>query len=258
MRKLGKHTEDILDPKMKVRAKNVDKFLQASFGLTPEQYARITAGEGSIDITQFKAAMLEGDTDTVDFITQPNNTMAAIELLKLLHWIIIELTMPEYLYGTAMNSTNASVREQSPVWTKKIEDRQGEYNEFYYWLSDVFYMANLAINGRDIYVKDGGTDNIIIRWQELTAKDDGVMMNALSTFVNAMDKLMMMGLIAPQTAFNTLKTFIAIPNNYETEKEAAAEWVKFKLKLENIQDRMRSGDTEIADAIEELFNPAGK
>ena len=68
-------------------------------------------------------------------------------------------------------------------------------------------------------------------------------MNALSTFINAMDKAMIMGLVSPQSAFNTLKTFISIPNDYETEKEAAAEWIKLKINLEVLQDRIRSGDS---------------
>lgn len=254
LRKLGKHIDNILDPKMKVRAKNIDKFVQSSFGLTPEQYSKILAGEGSVDITQFKAAMLEGENDTVDFITQQDNTQSTIELLKLLHWIIIELTMPEYLYGTAMNSTSASVKEQSPVWTKKIEDRQGEYNEFYYWLVEVYALASTAIHGRDVYAKDGGTENAVIRWQELTAKDDVVMMNALSTFVGAMDKALNMGLVSPKSAFNTLKIFMAIPADFETEQEAAQKWIKFKMNLEALQDRIRSGDTEAGEAVDGLFN----
>ncbi|CEM60531.1 hypothetical protein TPHV1_10199 [Treponema phagedenis] len=79
-------------------------------------------------------------------------------------------------------------------------------------------------------------------------------MNALSTFVGAMDKAMTLGLISPQTAFNTMKTFISIPNDYEDEKKAAAEWIKLKLRIESIQDRIRSGDVDAEDAINELFS----
>ena len=254
LRKLGKHIEGILDPKMKVKVKQIDKFLQGSFGLTPEAYSKLLAGGSSVDITQFKAAMMTGETDTLDFITQPNNAESALSLLKLLHWVIVELTMPEYLYGTSLNSTNASVSEQSPVWAKKVEGRRGEYNEFYYWLSDVFYAAKTALAGRDIYAADGGVEAVTVRWAELTAKDDVQVMNALSTFITAMDKAMELALIAPQTAFNTLKTFISIPNDYKTEREAAGAWLKVKLQVEALQERMRSGDIDAADAIAELMS----
>jgi len=256
LRKLGKHIDEILDPKIQARVKNVSDFLKYSFGFTAEDLENINSGKQSIDITQFKAAILSGENDSVNFIQQPNNAESAISLLKLLHWIIIELTMPEYLYGTAMNSTNASVQEQSPVWAKKVEGRQGEYNDFYIWLSDVFYLFQNAINGRDIYSTDGGADDISIRWAELTVKDDVQVMNALSTFINAMDKAMIMGLVSPQSAFNTLKTFVSIPNDYEIEKEAAAKWIKLKINLEALQDRIRNGDIDAGDAIEDLFKEA--
>ncbi|QEJ95344.1 hypothetical protein [Treponema phagedenis] len=254
LRIIGKHIDNILDPKMKIKVENADNFLKRSFGLSAAEYAKAVSGELTVDITQFKAAMLANKDDDLEFITQQDNTQSAIELLKLLHWIIVELTMPEYLYGTAMNSTNASVKEQSPVWTKKVEDRQSDYNEFYYWLADIFYLAQTAINGRDIYAQDGGAGKVLVRWAELTAKDDVAVMNALSTFVGAMDKAMTLGLISPQTAFNTMKTFISIPNDYEDEKKAAAEWIKLKLRIESIQDRIRSGDVDAEDAINELFS----
>ena len=90
----------------------------------------------------------------------------------------------------------------------------------------------------------------------MTAKDDVAMMNALATFVGAMDKAMTMGLVSPKSAFNTLKTFMAIPADYETEKDAATEWLKLKIRLEALQDRIRSGDIEAEAAIEDLFKSA--
>lgn len=256
MRKLGKHVDTILDPKLQIKVGNAAKFLQYSFGLSAEDMARIEKGGAAPDITQFKAAMLEGEHDSINFISQPNNVESAAALLKMLHWIIIELTMPEYLYGTAMNSTNASVREQSPVWAKKVEGRQGEYNEFYSWLADVFCVFQTANNGRDIYAADGGADDVTIRWAELTAKDDVQMMTALSAFINAMDKALMLGIVSSQSAFNTLKTFMAIPNDYETETEAAAKWIRLKINLEALQDRIRSGDFEAGESIGQLFKEA--
>ncbi|MGP1594729.1 MAG: hypothetical protein ACTTH8_05745 [Treponema sp.] len=100
--------------------------MRNSFGLSPNELDAVAAGKSKLDITRFDAAIVDGVNDEVKFITQPDNTESALSLLKLLHWIIVELTMPEYLYGTAMSSTNASVKEQSPVWAKKVEGRQGE------------------------------------------------------------------------------------------------------------------------------------
>lgn len=258
LRKVGRHIDNILEPRLLVKVKNVAQFLKYSFGLTDEKIGHIAEGKEAVDMTQFKAAIMDGEDAASDirYVGQANNVESAVSLLKLLHWIIVELTMPEYLYGTAMQSTNASVAEQSPVWAKKVEGRQGEYNEFYYWLTDVFKAARIALAGRDEFAGDGGADNPIVRWQELTAKDDVAMMNALATFVSAMDKAMTMGLVSPKSAFHTLKTFMAIPADYETEKDAATEWLKLKIRLEALQDRIRSGDIEAEAAIEDLFKSA--
>ena len=49
---------------------------------------------------------------------------------------------------------------------------------------------------------------------------------------------------------------MAIPADYETEKDAATEWLKLKIRLEALQDRIRSGDIEAEAAIEDLFKSA--
>lgn len=255
LRKIGKHIDDVLEPRIQIKVKNTQSFIKQSFGFDDASIARIAEGKQSVDPTDFKVALIDSDdgNGSVEYISQNNNTESAIALLKLLHWIIVELTMPEYLYGTALNGNYASVSEQSPVWAKKVDGRQGEYSEFYYWLVEVFKIAKVAIADRDEFVADGGTDNIMIDWQELTAKDDVAVMNALSTFVNAMDKALQLGLISPKTAFNTLKNFITIPADFETETKDNQAWQKLKMNIDAIQDRIRSGDLEASEAIAGIF-----
>ncbi|PIE97458.1 MAG: hypothetical protein CR988_07800 [Treponema sp.] len=257
LKKLGKHIDNILDPKFKAKVAKPLQFLKYSFGLSDDDISKIERGELKLDITQFKAALL-GVNEDINFVIQENNTEAGIKLLQLLHWIIIELTMPEYLYGTAMSTTNASVQEQSPVWVKKVEDRRGEWEEFYYWLVDMFYIAKVAIEGRDIYKIDGGYKSVKIKWKELNSKDDVRLMQALNSLVTSLNQLLELGLIAPQTAFNTIKTFIPINNDFQSEQEASTEWTRFRLELEAIQDRIRSGEADIGDAINELFAKKGE
>lgn len=256
LRKLGRHVDDILEPRLQVKVKDVTNFIKYSFGVDEARMARIAEGKETVDPTQFKFAFIDGDDSSggVNYVTPNNNVEGTLALLKLLHWIIVEMTMPEYLYGTALDGNYASVKEQSPVWIKKVEGRQKEYSEFYYWLAEVFKRAKIATAGRDIFAQDGGVENITITWEELSSKDDVALMNALVSFVNAMEKALELGLISPQSAFNTLKTFIPILADFEDEQEAAQEWIKFKLRLEALQDRIRSGDIEASSAIDELFS----
>ena len=225
-KKLETHLNQILDPKIKLHLKSAKAFLQNNLGIKESDYEAIAKGELKPDITQFKAAILTGDNENVEFVSQDNNLKSAIDVLNLLHWIIVEMTMPEYLYGTALNTTNASVREQAPVWIKKIEDRRGEYTKFYSWLVDVF--AFYTTNSHLPYIEDS---KFSIEWDELEARDDVALMNALHSATESILKALDAGLISPETAFNALKTFITIPDEYKTEHEKALEYIKEKNRL---------------------------
>lgn len=234
---LEKHLNQILDPKIKLHLRSAKAFLQNNLGIREKDYEAIERNELKPDVTQFKAAILTGDNEDVAFVSQNDNIKSAIEVLNLIHWIIVEMTMPEYLYGTALNTTNASVREQSPVWIKKIEDKRGEYSHFYSWLSDVFnFYFCILKNDLPLFEDDG----VSIEWQELEAQDDVALMNALHSATESILKALDGALISPETAFNALKTFITIPEEYKTEHEKAIEYIREKNQLEAEGQQLKS------------------
>ncbi|MGP1438938.1 MAG: hypothetical protein ACTTKH_07695, partial [Treponema sp.] len=218
IKKLETHLNNILEPKLKLHLKSAAAFLKNNLGIKESDYEAIAKGELKPDITQFKAAILTSENENIDFINQNNNIKSALDVLNLFHWIIVEMTMPEYLYGTALNTTNASVKEQAPVWVKKIEGRRLEYSQFYSWLIDVYYSFSLILNGKNNFGSDfEGSNNCFIEWEEMEAKDDASLMNALHSATDSILKALDAGLISPETAFNALKTFITIPSEYESE-----------------------------------------
>ena len=235
---LEKHLNQILDPKIKLHLKSAKAFLQNNLGIREKDYDAIERNELKPDVTQFKAAILTGDNEDVAFVSQNDNIKSAIEVLNLIHWIIVEMTMPEYLYGTALNTTNASVREQSPVWIKKIEDKRGEYSHFYSWLTDVFNFYFCILKNDLPFFED---DGVSIEWQELEAQDDVALMNALHSATESILKALDGALISPETAFNALKTFITIPEEYKTEHEKAIEYIREKNQLEAEGRQMNDG-----------------
>lgn len=235
--KLNTHLKNILDPKLKLKLKSASNFLKSSLGIREKDYKAIESGEYKPDVTQFKVAILQDEKEDVEFINQRDNIKSALDVLNLIHWIIVELTMPEYLYGTALNTTNASVKEQSPVWTRKIEDRRAEYSHFYYWLINCFFHYSKAINGRLIYNEDPNIANdISIEWEEIEAKDDVALMNALQSLTESIIKALDATLISPETAFNTLKNFVSIPNSWKEEHEKAINYAKEKIALETLKN----------------------
>ena len=239
--KLDRHLNNILDPKLKLHLKSAQAFLKNTMGIREGDYKAIERGDYKPDITQFKVAILQDKEEDATFLTQENNVQSAINVLSLLHWIIIELTMPEYLYGTALNTTNASVKEQSPVWLKKIEDRRSEYSNFYYWLSEVFLAYSNIINGRDMFIEHIGEESWEVAWEEVEAQDDIAIMTALKAFTDSIISLMDEGIIGAETAFNTLKNFITIPNDFDAEHKLAIAHIKEKMELENERNASLNG-----------------
>ncbi|MGP1439674.1 MAG: hypothetical protein ACTTJ3_02920 [Treponema sp.] len=227
-KKLETHLNQILDPKIKLHLKSVKSFLQNTLGIREKDYSSIEKGEAKADLTQFKAAILTSENEDVEFVNQTDNIKSALDVLNLIHWIIVEMTMPEYLYGTALNTTNASVKEQSPVWIKKIEDRRSEYSIFYNWLIDVYTCFSHFLHGKI----EEEAPICLVEWEELETKDDLALMNALHSATDSILKALDASLISPETAFNALKTFISIPERYEREHEKAIEYIKEKNRLE--------------------------
>lgn len=247
MRKLGKHVDDGLVPRLTFRVKKMVEFLVRSFGVTKEN---IDSGKIAISGDNLQNVFIDEPTDEVKYLQKEDRSPSALKVLELLFYIITEMTMPEYLYGSAMNSTNASVSEQSPVWEKKVDGKQGEFDEFFYWIADTYlYMIN-KIAGLN---KFGTVENIEIKWPEVTAKDDVAMMTAFSNYMAAIEKALTLELVSMETAFNALKTFIPVSGDFETEQEKAKEFTRVKLEVENIRARMNEGDIDVGGAMNNLF-----
>lgn len=246
LRKLGKHVDDGLVPRMFFRVKNMLDFLIRSFSLKKDD---ILAGRINVPAESFQNFYVEEPTDEVRYLQKDDRSASALKVLELLYYIIIEMTMPEYLYGASLNSTNASVSEQSPVWTKKVEGKQGEFDEFFYWLSEKFLLLMNGMSGRAKYKPQ----DIEIKWPEVAAKDDVAMMTAFSSLMTAIQSALDLGLIGPDTAFNAMKQYIPVSGDYETEQAKVLIFQKKRLEVENIKARLNEGDVDVGELMNHLF-----
>lgn len=247
LRKLGKHVEDGLVPRMIFIVKGMRNFLKRSFGKTDEQ---LDKGGVEFSAEALQNVFLEDPGDKAEYLQKEDRSESATKMLELLYYIIIELTMPEYLYGASLNSTNASVGEQSPVWAKKVAGKQGEFEEFFYWLADTFLALSNASSGLARYKAVEGVEVI---WPEVSAKDDVAMMNALASLVGALDKLLSAGIIGAKTAFGAIQEYITTDGDFNAEQEAAKAYLRFKLELDNIKERHAQGDIDTGSLIEKLL-----
>lgn len=74
--------------------------------------------------------ILGGKDFSIDMVTGDDTTAGADTLLKILFRLICQTSeTPEFLMGTAVKSSNASVTEQMPALVKKAERKQGQLEE---------------------------------------------------------------------------------------------------------------------------------
>ncbi len=237
--KIQKHLSQILDPKIKLHLQDATAFLKHNFALKESDFASLARGEWKPDVTQFKAAILQEKEDDVAFLNQDNHIDSALQVLNLLHWIIIELTMPEYLYGLALNTTNASVKEQSPSWRRKIEDKRGEYSRFYYWLAKTYLHLKNDSAGYLLYEKSN-LDELLLSWPSLNESDKEREAASFKNFSTSLIQLVQEGLISPKSAFNELRTFLNLSESFESEKEEAMLHLKQLADLEAYRENLAS------------------
>lgn len=247
MRKLGRHVDDGLVPRMVFKIKEMREFLKLSFGATDQM---IDSGGVRFSAEQLQNVFLSDPTDRAEYLQKEDRSQSAQKLLETLFYIICEVTMPEYLYGSAMNSTNASVSEQSPVWAKKVSGKQGEFESFFYWLADTYSKLLTTAAGR-LALGEPGVVEIV--WPEISVKDDVALMNALSSLVSALDVLLKDGVIGVKTAFEAVKEYISVSGDYDAEQDAVKAYQRFKLELENIKERHAQGDVDTGEAISKLL-----
>lgn len=247
MRKLGKHVDDGLVPRMLFKIKEMREFLKMSFGATDQM---IDSGGVRFSAEQLQNVFLSDPNDRAEYLQKEDRSQSAQKLLETLFYIICEVTMPEYLYGSAMSSTNASVSEQSPVWAKKVTGKQGEFDTFFYWIADTYSRLVNAASGR-LTLGEPGVLEIV--WPEITSKDDVALMNALSSLVGALDVLLKDGVIGVKTAFEAVKEYISVSGDFESEQDAVKAYQRFKLELENIKERHAQGDVDTGEAINKLL-----
>lgn len=90
--------------------------------------------------------LIGGEGFDASILSSVANANDADKILNLLFWLIAQNSeTPEFIFGTAVQSSKASVSEQMPVMVKKAERKQGQLNDPLWELVDVlnFYASKL-------------------------------------------------------------------------------------------------------------------
>jgi len=214
---------------------NMDAFLKENGVFDKE------TGTYKFDLRAGKMVM-GGEGFDIRMIQSASTVESAEKLLNLIFWLIVQASeIPEFVFGTAVQSTNASVNNQMPVMVRKVKKKQKEfYNPVKELVeSAVYYMG---ING-NTGVKVG---DFKVVWGDILGDD----MESRIKLVNLLDSL---GLATDRTkgAIVGLDKYVAsIDQEIENAgKEARERFEQFEYARVKTPEEVKEAEKEVKEMI---------
>jgi hypothetical protein len=228
-------------PKPVFHVSNILDFIKYTFRIAPE---KLQTGEAKLDLSQVGAIFTTDKDDKASYLQANSIAADMVKTLELLYYCIIDLTMPEYLYGTNMATSNASVKEQSPVWARKVTGKRDEWDSAFRKL----YYTALAMLGQAKSMNLSGGLELV--WPEATEKDENAFVTRLSTMATALTALIDRKVISPDSAFEAVKEYLPGLKDYAGQGGEGEKAIRFAVvteRINKIAQRLGEGDIDQLD-----------
>lgn len=238
----------IARPKVKIAVKNVKEFLSRNF--TPEEVK-----EGKLSF-QNRELFIAEQGDEIEFIVADTGLAGISTLLEFLFYCVVDISeTPEFAFGTAVASSKASVSEQMPIFTRRIERKRGENEDPLAEYSSMF----LAMAAQVGAFAKPDTYRTEVDWDEVTPKDDQTTATTIVTVIDAMLAGVEGGLVSLTAAIDFIKEFVPTMLPAETESAEPDEIERIKeglAKLREIQDTQAGENTPEPPQLRPVPEPA--
>ncbi len=183
-------------PKAKFSLKSVEKFLRDNFSEDEIKAGKLKFADKEIFLLQ------EGDD--ASFITADSGLAGITTLLKFLYFCIVDVSeTPEFAFGTAVQSSKASVSEQMVPLARKIRRKRGIFEEPYGELASMYLAMWAKVENRVL-----DTYQVDIGWDELSPKNDKETADTIKTLVEGLVTGIEAGLVSVDAAAEFLREFV--------------------------------------------------
>lgn len=222
-------------PKLKVSTSNPQRWIDNNFGAG--MFAKISAGKAALNLDDRDLYLNQGDDD-VNYIYLNKTSGDYQQLSENTFTNIVEGSeTPEINFGANIGTSLASVKEQRPVWIKKIEAKQEERTPQWLDLFDIIIDIYNFVNFKNL------KNDIELNWPKpnfVSAIDQATIMDSLA---KAFDKMVTKRLISQEEVYNTLSKLdlFELIDTYEKHKEAVDE--DYEKEVETAD----AGDEEASD-----------
>lgn len=212
-------------PKIKLKLNDVSKFLQNNF---PQAYKDLKSGkETNIDI-QYKDILLMSSEDDAEYIECTSAIGDTATLLQFLFYCIIDTSeVPEFAFGVHITSSQASVKEQTPILIRRIQRKREQVEKE--WL----IFARMALSMLSVVnITKFNSFSTEIKWDAVMDKDQQADAQTLQTVVQALATALDSNIISLQSAVTFLSRYIDTMGNWEEEKPKIEETKMLNKPLE--------------------------
>lgn len=182
-------------PKAKFKLQSVEKFLNDNFTQEEIKSGRIKFADKEIFFLQ--------EADDVSFITADSGLDAITTLLKFLFFCIVDVSeTPEFAFGTAVQSSKASVSEQMVPLARKIRRKRAMFEEYYKELMEMYLAMWSMVENVKIDTE------VDVSWEEINPRNDKEVAETISNLVDGLVNAVNNGIMSVQSASEFLREYI--------------------------------------------------
>jgi len=183
-------------PKIKLHVNDRIEFLKTNF---PE------ALQGRPINFQGREVLLLTEGEDALYITADPGTNGVQTLLELLFFQIVQVSeTPEFVFGTAVASSKASVSEQQVPFSKKIERKRLQLDEPMKQLAAMYLSMGVTAG----LFPDLASYECELEWPEVNPRDESQVATTLKTLIEAFIAAIDAHIVSAETANEFLRPFI--------------------------------------------------
>lgn len=231
-------------PKLLLKLNDVDEFIMRNFSIDVN---RLAPGETPrIDISGQDAFLLRNDEDA-QYLEVTSAIGSTEVLLKFLFMCIVDASeTPEFAFGTAVQSSKASVSEQMTPLVKKIIRKRAQFEESYQMLARIL-LAMHEISGAGAVE----TYETWLEWDEIVAKDEKQAAEVIKTLIESFSVAIDIGLMGLDSAVNYLAAFVPTMMEFISDDPETPGERERIFRTQAILKSMREAETTEQKAIME-------
>ena len=214
-------------PKMAINTKDPRSWVDNNYG--EGMFDALRRGEAKLSLEN-KDLFINGEGEDVKYVVASRTTGDYAVVSKRTFTNIVEGSeTPEIVFGANMGTSLASVKEQRPVWIKKIEMKQEMYSEVWRHILDYTLLLLGTVNFRRVSL------DYQMVWPKPDFKSDQEKAEILDTLADVITKLKEANQISDREAFDTLKQYpeLRLTDNYEEHFSQVEE------SVDNDESRLR-------------------